>query len=82
VLKKKKSEIVLCTCFYIRVSERLLLLIHQVTFWCDDDICFVLDQLETRVVMVFNATFQQYFSYIVAVSFIGGGNRSTCCKSL
>jgi len=32
--------------------------------------------------------FQQYFSYIVAVSFIGGGNRSTrrkpqtCCKSL
>jgi len=27
--------------------------------------------------MVFNATFQQYFSYIVAVSFIGGGNRST-----
>jgi hypothetical protein len=38
--------------------------------------------------MVFNATLQQYFSYIVAVSFIGGGNRSTrrkpptCCKSL
>jgi len=36
--------------------------------------------------MVFN--FQQYFSYIVAVSFIGGGNRSTwrkpptCHKSL
>jgi len=27
--------------------------------------------------MVFNATFQQYFSYIVAVSFIGGGNGST-----
>ena len=27
--------------------------------------------------MVFNATFQQYFSYVVAVSFIGGGNRST-----
>ena len=32
--------------------------------------------------------FQQYFSYIVAVSFIGAGNRSnrrkppTCCKSL
>ena len=32
--------------------------------------------------------FEQYFSYIVAVSFIGGGNRSirgkplTCCKSL
>ena len=32
--------------------------------------------------------FQQYFSYIVAVSFIGGGNRRTwrkpltCCKSL
>jgi len=38
--------------------------------------------------MVFNATFNSYFSYIVAVSFIGGGNRSTrrkpptCCKSL
>jgi hypothetical protein len=27
--------------------------------------------------MVFNATFQQYFSSIVVVSFIGGGNRST-----
>ena len=32
--------------------------------------------------------FQQYFSYIVAVSFIGGGNQNarrkppTCCKSL
>jgi len=32
--------------------------------------------------------FQQYFSYIVTVSFIGGRNRSTwripptCCKSL
>ena len=24
--------------------------------------------------------FQQYFSYIVAVSFIGGGNRNTCRK--
>ena len=39
--------------------------------------------------MVFNATFnQQYFSYIVALSFTGGGNRSTrrkpttCRKSL
>jgi len=37
--------------------------------------------------MAFNATFKQYFSYIVAVSFIGGGNWSawrkqmTCCKS-
>jgi hypothetical protein len=28
------------------------------------------------MVVVFNAT-QQYFSYIVAVSFIGAGNRST-----
>jgi hypothetical protein len=26
-------------------------------------------------IMVFNATLQQYFSYIVAVSFIGGGNH-------
>ena len=39
--------------------------------------------------MVFKAThFQQYFSYIVVVSFIGGGNQSTrrkpptCHKSL
>jgi hypothetical protein len=35
--------------------------------------------------MVFNANFKQYFSYIVSVSFIGGGNRTkppTCCKSL
>ena len=28
-------------------------------------------------VMVFNATFKQHFSFIVAVSFIGGGIRST-----
>jgi hypothetical protein len=27
--------------------------------------------------MVFYDKFQQYFNYIVAVSFIGGGNRST-----
>jgi hypothetical protein len=39
-------------------------------------------------VMVFNATFNNIFSYIVVVSFIGGGNRSTwrkpptCHKSL
>jgi len=26
------------------------------------------------MIMVFNATFKQYFSYIVEVSFIGGGN--------
>ena len=38
--------------------------------------------------MVFNATFNKYFSYIMVVSFIGGGNRSfrreppTCRKSL
>ena len=29
------------------------------------------------MVLVFSATFQQYFSYIVVVSFIGGVNRST-----
>ena len=39
-------------------------------------------------VMVLNAIFNNYFSYIVAVSFIGGGNQSTwrktptCRKSL
>jgi hypothetical protein len=27
--------------------------------------------------MVLNATFQQYFSYIVTISFIDGGNWST-----
>jgi hypothetical protein len=32
--------------------------------------------------MVFNVTFQQYFSYIVAVSFIVGGNWSTWRESL
>ena len=39
--------------------------------------------------MMFKAMhFQQYFSYIVAVSYIGGGNQRilrkppTCCKSL
>jgi len=28
------------------------------------------------MLMVFNATFKLHFSYIVVVSFIGGGNRS------
>ena len=38
--------------------------------------------------MVFNTTFKRYFSYIVAVSFIGAGNQytqrkpQTCHKSL
>jgi hypothetical protein len=32
--------------------------------------------------MVFKHHFQQYFSYIVAVSFIGGGNRGTQRKPL
>jgi hypothetical protein len=32
--------------------------------------------IQSRV-MVFNARCNKYFSYIVAVSFIGGGNRST-----
>jgi hypothetical protein len=34
-------------------------------------------------VMVFNANFQQYFSYILEVSFIDGENwrkQLTCCK--
>jgi len=36
--------------------------------------------------MVFNTAFNNIFSYIMAVSFIGGGNQSTqrkpltCCK--
>ena len=29
------------------------------------------------IIMVVNATFKKYFSYIVAVSLISGGNRST-----
>jgi hypothetical protein len=32
-------------------------------------------------VMVFNATFKQYFSYIVAISFIDKGNWSSWRKS-
>ena len=32
--------------------------------------------------VVFDSDFQQYFSYIVAVSFIGGGNWSTWRKPL
>jgi hypothetical protein len=31
-------------------------------------------------VMVFSANFQQYFSYIVAVSFIGGENQNALGK--
>jgi len=30
---------------------------------------------------VFNRHFQQYFSYIGAVSFVGGGKRSTWIKA-
>jgi hypothetical protein len=42
----------------------------------------------TIIFVILKGHFQQYFSYIVAVSFIGGGNRSTrrnpptCHKSL
>jgi len=32
--------------------------------------------IDVYMVIVFNATFKKYFNYIVAVSFIGGGNRS------
>ena len=32
--------------------------------------------------MMFNATYKKYFSYIVAVRFIGGGNWSTRRKPL
>jgi len=45
-------------------------------------------RLDCWWLMVFNVTFQQYFSYIVMVNFIGGGNQSTrrnpptCRKSL
>jgi hypothetical protein len=47
-------------------------------------------QKNTLVVqaLFFSLDFQQYFSYIVVVSFISGGNQSTrrkpptCCKSL
>ena len=35
-----------------------------------------------RFVYDIKRLFQQYFSYIVAVSFIGGGNQSTQRKSL
>jgi hypothetical protein len=38
---------------------------------------FILSNNRVRV-MVFNAILKQYFSYIVMVSFIGGGNQSTC----
>jgi hypothetical protein len=34
-----------------------------------------------RIVKYFESDFQQYFSYIVAVSFIGGGNRRNPEKS-
>ena len=34
------------------------------------------------VIMVFKATFHQYFSYMLTVSIIGGGKPRTCRKSL
>ena len=55
----------------------------MVGFWMDE-LCTEINQGNNNKMLIN----QQYFSYIVEVSFIGGGNRSTrikplnCCKSL
>jgi hypothetical protein len=57
---------------------------HDVSLIGSHDVSFI--EMDSWMVMVFY--FQQYFSHIVAISFIGGGNRSTqrkpptCRKSL
>jgi len=53
-------------------------------------LCYSVEHRELRliIIMMVNGHFQQYFSYIVAISFIGGANRRTgrkpptCRKSL
>jgi hypothetical protein len=63
---------ILFTCIYLCLQSCLLVFIYVYNL---------------GLVMAFNATFKQYFSYIVAVSFIGGGNwsarrkQTTCRKS-
>ena len=55
----------------------------MVGFWMDE-LCTEINQGNNNKMLIN----QQYFRYIVEVSFIGGGNRSTrikplnCCKSL
>ena len=78
---------VLCLC--IRIVTLLNSLFGHGHAWCLSYICCEKMRYKIWVrVMVFNATFNNYLSYIVAVSFIGGGNQSalskpsTCHKSL
>jgi len=59
------------------------------TFDVHPSIYLLHDQVLSRVrIMVFQRHFQQYYSYIVALRFIGGGDRSIwrkppiCRKSL
>jgi hypothetical protein len=46
-------------------------------------ICIILNSIETNIILLkyivsvkyLESDFQQYFSYIMAASFVGGGNR-------
>ena len=72
-----------CFCFFFLFVVFVLVLIFEGVYCVFFCVCY----LSTIWSFVWYH-FQQYFSYIVAISFIGGGNRSawrkqsTCCKSL
>ena len=52
--------------------------VYSLNSLCTEHLMKCLKLIGVRVgVMVFNATFAQYLIYIVAVRFIGGGNRNT-----
>ena len=50
---------------------------YEITLLLPVTVFFIIVYIIRIRVMVFKCHFQQYFSYIVVVSFIGGGNRST-----
>jgi hypothetical protein len=50
---------------------------HPIHIWfLGRNACLVFGECMSFRVMVINATYKQYFSYIVVVSFIGGGNSN------
>jgi len=56
--------------------------VYNLDSLCTEHLMKCLKVIGVRVgVLVFNATFAQYLIYIVAVSFIGEGNRNTRRRS-
>ena len=69
---RKHIKLVIWQCL---ITSHYIKMTH--TAWDLKYLCITLNQFFYGVrLMVFNATFNQYFGYIMAISFIGGGNRS------